>query len=66
MGVTFVGGYLSAWVYLRYRSLYILGLAHGLLGFVLFLTVPDSISGHFLVGPRYLLDRYGTYPEQLL
>ncbi len=66
MPVTLVGGYLSARVYLRYRSLYVLGLAHGILGFLLFLVVPDSISAHFLIGPRYLINVYGTYPELLL
>jgi membrane protease YdiL (CAAX protease family) len=64
--VTFAGGYLSAAVYLRYRSLYVLGLAHGVIGFALYLVVPDSISAHFVIGPRYLLDRYGIYPEFLL
>lgn len=66
MPVTLVGGYLCARLYLRFRSLYALALAHGILGFFLFLVVPDSISAHFLVGPRYLLDQYGIYPEWLL
>ncbi len=66
MPVTFVGGYLCARVYLRYRSLYVLAAAHGIIGFCVFLIVPDSISAHFLVGPRYLLEMYGTYPEFLL
>ncbi len=66
MGVTLAGGYVATLVFLRYRSLYALGLAHGLLGFLLNLVVPDSISGNFLVGPRYLLHHYGFYPEELL
>jgi len=66
MAVTFAGGYLSVRVYQRYRSLYVLGIAHAVIAFALFLAVPDSVSTHFLVGPRYLLDRYGTYPEMLL
>ncbi len=66
MAVTLAGGYLAARAYLRYRSLWVLGLAHGILAFILFLVVPDSISAHFLIGPRYLLDVYGTYPELLL
>lgn len=64
--VTFAGGYVCARVYLRYRSLYVLALAHGIVGFFLFLVVPDSVSAHFLVGPRYLIQMYGTYPEILL
>lgn len=51
MAVTFAGGYLSVEVYRRYRSLYVLGLAHGLLGFLLYLTLPDSLTHHLLVGP---------------
>jgi len=66
MSITLVGGYISVAVFLRYRSLYILGLAHGLIGFLLNLAVPDSITGNFLIGPRYILQQYGVYPEQLL
>lgn len=66
MPVTLAGGYACARVYLRYRNLYVLAIAHGLVGFCLFNIVPDSVSAHFLVGPRYLLERYGIYPEQLL
>jgi len=66
MAVTFAGGYLSVRVYQRYRSLYVLGIAHALIAFALFLAVPDSISGHFLIGPRYVIDYYGRYPEWLL
>ncbi len=66
MPVTFVGGYASVRVYQRYRSLYALGIAHALIAFSLFLAVPDSISGHFLIGPRYVLEHYWTYPEVLL
>jgi hypothetical protein len=59
MAVTLVLGYVCTRVYLRFRSLYVLGLAHGLVGFCLFLSVPDSISGHFLIGPRYVA-QYGA------
>lgn|GEM_PF-549319 len=66
MLATFVGGYVCARVYLRFRSLYALAIAHGVIGFVLFLAVPDSVSAHFLVGPRYVIQRYRSYPEFLL
>ncbi len=66
MPVTLAGGYACARVYLRYRNLYVLAIAHGLVGFCLYNIVPDSVSAHFLVGPRYLLEMYGMYPEQLL
>ncbi|HOL71872.1 MAG TPA: CPBP family intramembrane metalloprotease [Bryobacteraceae bacterium] len=66
MPVTLAGGYVCARVYLRYRNLYALAIAHGLVGYCLYSIVPDSVSAHFLVGPRYLLEMYGTYPEVLL
>src|SRR5260221_2766292 len=46
MLVTFVGGFVSATVYLYHRNLYFLGLAHGVFGFLLYLVVPDTISHH--------------------
>lgn len=66
MAVTLPGGWLAARLFLRYRSLWLLGAAHGLIGFLLNLVVPDSVSGRFLVGPRYVLHRFGTYPEALI
>ncbi|MGC8795089.1 MAG: CPBP family intramembrane glutamic endopeptidase [Bryobacteraceae bacterium] len=66
MAVTLPGGYLATRVYLRYRSLWVLGAAHGLIGFLLNLVIPDEVSGRFLVGPRYVLHRWETYPEALL
>jgi membrane protease YdiL (CAAX protease family) len=51
MAVTLIGGYFSALVYSRHRNLYILGLAHAAVGFLLYLLVPDSISHHLRVGP---------------
>lgn len=53
VAVTFAGGYLAAKAYLRYRNLYFLGLVHALLGFAIYLAVPDSISHHMYVGPRW-------------
>jgi membrane protease YdiL (CAAX protease family) len=50
--VALAGGHASAWAYLRYRNLIILGLAHGVLGFALYFAVPDSISHHLYVGPK--------------
>jgi len=53
MLVTLVAGYAAARLYTRYRNLYFLGLAHGTLGVLLFLVVPDSISHHLVVGPGW-------------
>jgi hypothetical protein len=51
MAVTFVAGCVAAAVYMKYRNLYFLGLAHALIGTLLVLVVPDSISHHLVVGP---------------
>jgi hypothetical protein len=53
MLVTFIGGYCASIAYLRFRNLYFLGLAHGVLGFLIYLVVPDSISRHLWVGPKW-------------
>jgi len=53
MVVTLVAGYAAARIYRRYCNLYFLGLAHGTLGVMLFLVVPDSISHHLVVGPGW-------------
>jgi membrane protease YdiL (CAAX protease family) len=54
MAVTIVGGWCATQVYRRYRNLFFLGIAHATVGFLLFLTVPDSISHHLNIGPRQL------------
>ena len=53
MSITFVGGYWSTHVYRQHRCLYVLGLAHGVIGFLIFLVVPDSITHHLRVGPGW-------------
>jgi hypothetical protein len=53
MGVTLPMGYCAARLYRRHRNLYFLGIAHGIIGFLLFLVVPDSISHHLTVGPGW-------------
>ncbi len=53
MIVTLLGGWLSAQAYLRYRNLPFLGLAHGVISFLIYLVVPDSITHHLYVGPKY-------------
>lgn len=54
MAVAFVGGWCATKVYRRHRNLYFLGIAHATIGFLLYVTVPDSISHHLLVGPGML------------
>ncbi len=53
MAITFLAGYCCARVYRRYKNLYFLGAAHGTLGFLLFLVIPDSVSHHLIVGPGW-------------
>jgi hypothetical protein len=53
MLVTLAAGYCCARVYRRYNNLYFLGMAHGTLGFLLFLVIPDSVSHHLIVGPGW-------------
>lgn len=52
--VTFTLGLLCARIYLTYRNLLFLGIAHGLIGSALYITVPNWISLHFFIGPRAL------------
>jgi hypothetical protein len=51
--VTFFAGFVCARIYLQFKNLYILGLLHGLIGFLLYLCVPDTISHHLYVGPKW-------------
>ena len=53
MAVTLLAGYGCTLLYHRYRNLYSLGLAHGTLGFLLYLVIPDSISHHLVIGPGW-------------
>ena len=55
MVVTFVTGYYSTRVFMQYRNIYFLGLAHAVIGTVLFVVIPDSISHHLTVGPGFFL-----------
>jgi len=53
MLTTSAGGYICARIYLRHRNLYFLGMAHAVIGFILYLVVPDTISHHMYVGPKW-------------
>lgn len=57
MLVAFGAGYAAAWHYLRHRNLYFLGLAHAMTGWLIYLLVPDWISGHMYVGPGWFRNR---------
>lgn len=52
--VTLVGGWILSELFRRYRSLYPLALAHGLIGLAIAVSVPDHIHHHMRVGLGYL------------
>lgn len=56
--VTFLGGWALSEIYRRYRCVVPLGIAHGVVGIAIALSVPDSIQHHMRVGLGYL-----TYPH---
>jgi len=53
MIVSLAGGYVCAAIYRKYRNLYFLGVAHGVIGFMIYLVAPDTISHHLYVGPKW-------------
>jgi len=46
-----VAGYASIQIYRRYRNLYFLGMAHAMIGFLLFMVFPDTVIHHLNIGP---------------
>lgn len=58
MATTLFGGYAGVRVYSKYQNLYAVGLGHAIFGFALYLTVPDSISHHLYVGPKYFTTKF--------
>jgi len=51
---TLVWGAISCALFRRYRNLYVLGLAQGLLGLCFAVCVPDALHHHLRVGLGYL------------
>jgi hypothetical protein len=47
-------GIVSCYLFLRCRNLYALGLAHGILGLCVAISVPDALTHHMMVGLGYL------------
>ena len=50
---TLVWGVVSCWLFRRYRSLYVIGLAQGILGLCFAVCVPDVMHHHMRVGLGY-------------
>ncbi len=51
---TLIWGYLACTLFLRYRNLYSLGLAHAIFGLCIAVTVPDAVHHQMRVGAGYL------------
>jgi hypothetical protein len=52
--LTLLWGLAACAIFLKYRNLYVLGLAHGILGLCIAVSVPNSIHHHMRVGLGYL------------
>ena len=52
--LTMVWGIIACVLFLRYRNLYTLGIAHAMLGVCIAITVPNHIQRHMRVGLGYL------------
>ena len=52
--ITLVWGAISCVLFLRYRNIYSLGLAHGIMGLCVAITVPMAMHRHMRVGLGYL------------
>lgn len=55
--LTIVWGALACWLFLRYRGIYTLGIAHAILGLAVALSFPNHIDHHMRVGWGYLIYR---------
>jgi membrane protease YdiL (CAAX protease family) len=51
--LTLIGGYVFTSLFARYRSVYIIGVAHAVLGLSLAMVVPDSVIRYMRVGLSY-------------
>jgi CAAX prenyl protease-like protein len=52
--ITLVWGVAACMLFLRYRNIYALGVAHGIMGLCVAVTVPNSLHHHMRVGLGYL------------
>lgn len=60
--ITLVWGVIACVLFLRYRNIYALGIAHGIMGLCVAVTVPNSLHHHMRVGLGYL--RYHSHGEE--
>jgi hypothetical protein len=52
--ITFVWGLIACILFLRYRNIYTLGLAHGIMGLCVAVTIPSTLHHNMRVGLGYL------------
>jgi membrane protease YdiL (CAAX protease family) len=62
MVITLPLAWCATLLYRSMHNLYVLGIAHAVIGLLLFLTVPDSLSRHLRVGPGWF--QYGDVHGQ--
>ena len=62
---TLVWGIIACTLFLRYRNLYVLGLAHAILGMCLAVTIPNAVHHQMRVGLGYLQWRLPAPPAPL-
>ena len=51
---TLIGALFFCEMFRRYRSIYLLGVVHAMLGLTIAMTMPDSVLHHMRVGMGYL------------
>jgi hypothetical protein len=59
--ITLIWGFAACLIFLRYRNLYSLALAHAILGIAVAVTIPGPVDHNMRVGLGYL--RYGHRPQ---
>jgi membrane protease YdiL (CAAX protease family) len=64
IGLTLLWALIACPLFLRYRNLYALGLAHCILGLCVAITVPDALHHHMRVGLGYLRYQPRHHPQR--
>jgi hypothetical protein len=62
--ITLIWGAIACVLFLRYRNIYTLGVAHGIMGLCVAVTVPNALHRHMRVGLGYL--RYHSHVNDRL
>jgi hypothetical protein len=64
--LTVVWGFVACLIFLRYRNLYPLAIAHAILGITIAITVPGTVDHNMRVGLGYLTYHRGFHPHHHL